>query len=255
MVTVHLWSVPARRVPDLLARTTVWRLGRAGPRPDFVKLLGTTSTGRYDVRATDPLRWLLLASWPDRHSAASFEAGPLARAWSAVARQAWRATLVPLSGHGRWAGRQPFRSERQPWDRQPFRSEQQPCRSERQPLRPGSPGRAPVGGPLVVLTRARLRLRSAPRFWRAIPEVGRLLAGQPGLRVGFGIGEAPIGWQGTLSVWDSAAAAEAFAFRAPSAHVAAIRAARTERWYAEELFARFALRDSAGTIDGRDPLR
>jgi hypothetical protein len=248
MVTVHLWSVPAHRVPDLLVRTTAWRLGRAGPRPDFVKLLGTTRTGRYDVRATDPRRWLLFARWPDRRSAAAFETGGLARAWTGTATQAWRARLVPLSGHGRWAGRELFGPAERfgPADRLA-------------PEEPFPPPESAACGPLLVLTRARLRWRTAPRFWRAIPEVGRLLAGYPGLRLGFGIGEAPVGWQGTISVWDSAAAAEGFAFRsrpgAASPHVAAIRAARTQRWYAEELFARFAVRDATGTIDGRDPLR
>ena len=66
-----------------------------------------------------------------------------------------------------------------------------------------------------------------------------------GLHATFGIGEAPIGWQGTVSVWRDAAALRAFAYR-DEAHTRVITATPAERWYAEELFARFALLDVAG---------
>ena len=227
MVTVHLWTVPAARVPVLLARTTRWRLGRPGA--SFVKLLGTTRTGRFDLRGTDLRRWMLLACWPDEGSAARFERGPLVRRWRAAAVEGWRASLVPLSAHGRWAGRTPF--------------------TPAAPSTPAAP--APPGGPVLVLTRARLRWRYAARFWRAMSRVRA--DGRSEWRLGFGVGEAPVGWQGTVSLWDSAAALEAFAYQEPS-HLAAMRAARGEGWYAEELFARFAIRDAAGTVDGRDPM-
>jgi hypothetical protein len=95
--------------------------------------------------------------------------------------------------------------------------------------------------------------RTALRFWRAVPPVSADLHAGPGLRFALGVGEAPIGLQGTFSVWDSVDALNAFAYGRP-AHAEAIRRTATEGWYAEELFARFAVLSAAGTVRGRDPL-
>ena len=98
-----------------------------------------------------------------------------------------------------------------------------------------------------------LVLRRAATFWAAVPPVSADLRAAPGLRLALGIGEAPLGLQGTFSVWDSTSALNAFAYRrAPHAEV--IDRTRREGWYAEELFARFALRSAVGTVDGVDPL-
>jgi hypothetical protein len=91
------------------------------------------------------------------------------------------------------------------------------------------------------------------RFWRAVPPVSGDLHAGPGLRFALGIGEAPIGLQGTFSVWNSARALNEFAYGRP-AHVAVVRRTAEEGWYAEELFARFAVLSAAGTVGGRDPL-
>jgi len=63
----------------------------------------------------------------------------------------------------------------------------------------------------------------------------------------IGIGEAPIGLQGTFSLWESGDAVRNFAYRG-EAHKAAIAATHREDWYAEELFARFAVTRSNGDI-------
>jgi hypothetical protein len=81
---------------------------------------------------------------------------------------------------------------------------------------------------------------------------GDLHAGA-GLRFAVGVGEAPIGLQGTFSVWTDAAALNDFAY-GRAAHQVAIRRTEEEQWYAEELFARFAVVHAAGSVKGRDPL-
>jgi hypothetical protein len=77
--------------------------------------------------------------------------------------------------------------------------------------------------------------------------------GEGGLLAAFGVGEAPAGWQGTLSVWRNAADLRAFAYQG-AAHSAAIRRTKETGWYAEELFARFGVVRAEGSLDGRDPL-
>ena len=105
---------------------------------------------------------------------------------------------------------------------------------------------------MAALTRARLAVRRTTRFWRAVPPVSADLHRAPGLLAALGIGEAPLGLQGTFSLWESARALNTFAYeRAP--HAAAIARTDREGWYAEELFARFAVLSTAGTLDGRDP--
>jgi hypothetical protein len=100
-------------------------------------------------------------------------------------------------------------------------------------------------GPVLVLTRARLRPTRAVPFWRAITPVARSLPDADGLLAAFGIGEAPIGFQGTVSVWAGGGAVNAFAYRTAQ-HAAVVRATPERRWYAEELFARLAVLDVTG---------
>jgi hypothetical protein len=101
---------------------------------------------------------------------------------------------------------------------------------------------------VLALTRARLRPSRAAGFWRAIGPPAAGLRGATGLLAGFGIGEAPLGWQGTVSVWRSWGDLVEFAYRHP-AHRKVIEATPAQRWYAEELFARFAVVRVSGDRD------
>jgi hypothetical protein len=228
LVTLHLWRVPARRVPAALARVAVDRRRvRTVPGVSFAKLLGTGDGRTLSLRDADPRRWGLLVAWAEPAAAAAFDRSGTARRWARLAEETWRVELRPLAARGRWSGRRPFGQ-------------------------PAPAVQAGWAGPVAAVTRARLAVRRAPAFWRAVPPVSAWLAGRPGLRLALGIGESPVGLQGTFSVWDSGGALRAFAHAGP--HAEAIRLAAAHRWYAEELFARFAVVAGAGTVDGRDPL-
>lgn len=71
----------------------------------------------------------------------------------------------------------------------------------------------------------------------------------PGLIAAIGIGEAPVGLQGTFSLWRSAEAIRTFAYERPE-HREVIRRTAERQWYAEELFARFAVREATGLLHG-----
>jgi hypothetical protein len=86
-----------------------------------------------------------------------------------------------------------------------------------------------------------------------VPPVAFDAARAPGLRLSVAIGEAPVGLLGTFSVWQDQSALEAFAYRG-EAHRQVVRRTPGERWYAEELFARFEVLDAEGTVGGIDPL-
>jgi hypothetical protein len=259
LVTLQLWRVPGRHVPGAIARM-------AGHRPrlarteglTFAKLLGTGHGHTFSPRDADPSRWGLLACWADRAHAAAFEDSPVVRSWRRIAAEEWRVELIPLAARGRWSGRTPFGSA--PGHGSAGVGAAPGHGSARSGTGAGHGsagfGAAPGGdwaGPVAAITRARLSPRRARTFWRAVPPVAAGLRSAEGLLAAVGVGEAPIGLQGTFSVWRSAGDLAAFAYRG-RAHAEAIRRTRAERWYAEELFARFAVLASAGTYGGKDPV-
>ncbi|CAA9345949.1 MAG: Spheroidene monooxygenase [uncultured Nocardioidaceae bacterium] len=223
-VTVHLWGVPTSGVAGAVRRMLTHR--RQLRRTDglsFAKLLGTGSGRTFTPGDADPHHWGVLACWSSPAAAAGFEAGPVVRSWDSIATERLRLALRPLSARGTWAGRQPF----------------------------GQPA-ARATGPVVAITRARLTTRRTAMFWRAVPPVVADLHAHPGLRLAVGIGEAPVGLQGTLSLWRDDAALTDFAY-AGQAHTEVVRRTATAGWYAEELFARFAVDEMDGCYQGRRP--
>lgn len=230
LVTLHLFGVGPSRVPAALVRMGLDRRHLATtPGCWFWKLLGTGNGRTFRPRDADPLRWGLLAVWSSAADLAAFErSSPVISGWGRITRERWRAELVPVRARGSWSGRQPF-----------------------SPLAPaGGPSGSP--GPVAAITRARLAPAKARTFWRAVPPVSADLRSAAGLRFAIGIGEAPIGLQGTFSVWDDAAALTAYAY-AGAAHREAVDRTPEQGWYAEECFARFRVLATTGTIGGRDP--
>jgi quinol monooxygenase YgiN len=222
VVTLHVWGVPRRAVPRAVLRMAIDRSRvRALEGLRFAKLLGTGDGRTFTVRDADPRHWGLLATWESAAAADAFELSPVATAWDCVANERLRVRMRPLASRGRWSGRTPF----------------------------GDPTPKRYEGAVASITRARIRPSKAVTFWRAVKPVSADLQRAEGLRFAFGIGEAPIGLQGTFSVWDSGAALREFAHRR-SPHIAAIQQTARHRWYAEELFARFAVLEIDGCYHG-----
>lgn len=229
LVTLHVWRIPRRAVPLALARMAVDpRRLRATPGVRFGKLLGTGTGTGFGPTDVDLTRWAALVVWSDPAHAAGFDASPVGRGWARIAHCATRLALRPLASRGRWAGVEPFGDPT----------------GERLPAGPAGP-RPHSGGPVLALTRARLRPSRAATFWRAVPPVAAALRDAPGLLARFGIGEAPLGFQGTVSVWRDAADLVRFAYRHPE-HRAVVARTPGTRWYAEELFARLEVRGVTG---------
>ncbi|MEZ5119238.1 MAG: hypothetical protein R2686_04935 [Candidatus Nanopelagicales bacterium] len=210
-MTVHLdvWTVHPSAIGKAL-----WRMAadplllRGVPGLDFHKSLGTGAGRRFTAADADLRQWALLTCWSAEPSEV-----PVLDKWHRLAHSHTRFTLGTIASHGRWSGRDPF---------VPDPSLKQWC------------------GPVAAITRARVRIRQWRVFQAAVPPVATALADQPGLMYRIGIGEAPIGLQGTFSVWQDAAAIRDFAYRLP-VHRAVIEQTRATGWYSEELFARFAV--------------
>lgn len=193
----------------------------------FFRSLGTGSGIGFSAKP-DLCSWALFAAWESREAWERFRTtSPRMRRHDAR-EEVYSLLLAPVAAHGRWGGADPFGV---PED---------------------GPGIAP-GDPVAVLTRATLRPGRALRFWSRVAPVDLTLREETDLLASFGFGEVPYLRQGTLSLWRTRTAMEAWAYRSP-AHAETIRRTRAEGWYAEELFARFRFLESYGTLRGKDPL-
>jgi hypothetical protein len=227
LVTLHVWGVPLRQVPAAVAAMVTDRRDvNRSPNLTFVKLLGTGGARTFTPRDADPRHWATLACWSDPRAVEVFERSAFVRSWDRRADpdqggERLRVLMRPLASRGRWSGRAPF----------------------------GDPPPQSCTGPVAAITRARLRASRAVTFWRAVPPVSARLVTAPGLRMAFGIGEAPVGLQGTFSVWDDTDALQAFAYGTPE-HAEAVRRTPQVGWYREELFARLAVLAATGSLGG-----
>ena len=187
------------------------------PGVSFVKLLGTGKGESFTPKDANPYRWGALVTIKENHLD-NLDNSKAIRGWNKIAKQEYRAILKPVSVHGLWSGKQPFDVEKLDWN-----------------------------GKIAAITRARIVWRKNVVFWKAVPPVTISLHQSPGLINAIGIGEAPIGLQGTFSLWESSAHLREFAYKG-QAHTQAIKATEENKWYSEELFSRFAVIQERGNL-------
>jgi hypothetical protein len=212
-----------------------WGLAQMGTSPatlqkvaglQFFQLLGSGAANGFGFLPN----YGIMAVWADAAAAQTFfSTHPLWAKYQVRSHETWTAELAPLRSHGLWNKVNPF------------------------DYQPDIPTPLDAAGPVAVLTRASIRLAKAPRFWRYVEPTSRVLATTPGVQLAIGLGELPLVRQATFSVWESAAAMQQYAYRDAS-HREVIQLTRRENWYSEELFARFRVIRSTGTVDGVNPL-
>ena len=163
------------------------------------------------------MRWGILVAI-DENQIEAFDNSRFISQWRKNSHSEFRALLSPISSHGQWSKKEPFSVSTKPND-----------------------------GAIVAITRARISFLGNFRFWKAVPPVTTSLHNSPGLISAIGIGEAPIGLQGTFSLWESAQALREFAYKG-EAHTQVIADTKKYQWYSEELFARFAVLELRGCL-------
>lgn len=203
-----------------------WPLSRT-PGLRFWRLLGVGQGRSFDPHA-DLRRYALFTVWNSVAALKSFEThSAMMQRIQRKAEEVWTVQMRPIRWHGKWGGSDPF--------------------ARIEPVTP------PEKGPWVILTRASMYPSKVKSFLDAVPAVSTHLLQQPECINSVGVGEAPLLYQATLSLWRSLPAVTSFAYGA-NPHIEVVRRTHQERWYKEELFARFRPLDASGTWDGVNPL-
>jgi hypothetical protein len=219
MITIiYFWQIKKALLPVAILFMAIHKFAlKRLPGVSFVKLLGTGKGESFTPKDADPYRWGALITI-QKDNLDNLDKSKVIRGWQKIAKKEYRAILKPISVHGLWSGKQPFEVEKFDWN-----------------------------GKIAAITRARIVWRKNLIFWRAVPPVTISLHQSPGLINAIGIGEAPIGLQGTFSLWESAAQLRDFAYKG-QAHTQAIKATEENKWYSEELFSRFAVVQERGGL-------
>lgn len=97
-----------------------------------------------------------------------------------------------------------------------------------------------AGSKIIVLTRAKIRWSQIRNFWRFVPSTSEALTQIDGRLFSIGVGELPLIYQATLSIWETQEHMRAYAYKNPQ-HLEAIKKTKELNWYSEELFGRFYL--------------
>lgn len=215
---IYLWRIERKYLLlALLFMATNKFILNMNSKIKFIKLLGTGKGETFTPKDADIFRWGLLVT-VDANGVANLDKSLVIKSWQKISKLEYRVILKPISSHGKWSGKEPFEIERSSWS-----------------------------GKVAAVTRARIVWRKNFLFWSAVPPVTESLHSSPGLIAAIGIGEAPIGLQGTFSIWESGSALRQFAYQG-AAHTNAIKATSVNDWYSEELFARFAVIQERGRL-------
>lgn len=220
VAVAYFFTIPRKNIPFAFISMAIDRVrSRKFTGISFSKLLGTGTGKTFTPSDADLTRWGMVVV-VDKSAVSEFDSSSIVKNWRTRSISEFRAVLSPLSSHGLWAKTNPF----------DFTS----------PLsRPDAQ--------IAAITRARIKWQKNFRFWGAVPPVVNDLHNSPGLIAAIGIGEAPIGLQGTFSLWESASALRDFAYKG-QAHQVAIKQTEEIGWYSEELFARFEVLELRGEI-------
>ena len=212
-----------------------WGLAQMGIMPQklktvpglkFFKMLGSGHGLGFSLKPNFN-RYGLLCVWENETAATTFFAqNPNVLQYREHTAESWTIWLKAVQAHGLWDSVNPF--------------------SE-------AAVNLKTEGPVAALTRATIRLKALPSFWKHVPQTSQALKDADGLLCSIGLGELPFIRQATFSVWENAEALKNYAYK-NAMHKEVIKRTREENWYKEELFARFVLVKSEGLWNGRNPV-
>jgi len=153
----------------------------------FYKLMGTGKNGTFDIKP-DLNQWAYLWVWNSESDYQNFlETSYISKYLKKFTEEIFTVYLSPKQSHGLWDGKQPFAIGNQT----PFDNEE----------------------PIVVLTRATIKINKAKDFWENVPEIAQNFSTNEGFIYSIGIGEVPFLKQATISIWKNESSMKAFAYQ------------------------------------------
>lgn len=191
------------------------------PGLEFAKMLGSGGQRGFSIWPNFGV-YGLLCCWSSESQAQDFfNQHPLYADYSEHSTEQWTVFMHNTMAHGEWEGKNPFRKS------------------------------APIDEDALVgvLTRATIKTRYLPQFWRFVPPVSASVHEKKGRLFSIGVGELPIVQQATFSFWESSRLMKAYAYKSKF-HKEVVQKTRELGWYKEELFARFAPYKSHGSWNG-----
>tara|TARA_R110001592_G_scaffold105579_3_gene296822 strand:+ start:73829 stop:74590 length:762 start_codon:yes stop_codon:yes gene_type:complete len=173
----------------------------------FFKLMGTGGGFGFSLKP-DLSTYALLMVWEDLEAAKSFSLSESYLRFNQQCVSNFTYWMRCIQSHGTWYGTKPF-----------------------------TPTNETTNGPIMVITRARVKFNKVFRFLNYVPKTSIAIEKAKGLIYTKGIGEWPIIEQATFSYWNSREQMENYAYN--SDHREVVKKVKDEGWYKEELFARF----------------
>lgn len=137
----------------------------------------------------------------------------------------WTVILEPIEGHGTWNGKKAFGE---------------------------LPPKTDYEGMIAILTRASIRPQKLTRFWQHVEAAAKDMATADGFLFSQGIGEWLWIRQATLSFWQSKEQMKNFAYKMKN-HKEIIQKTKAENWYSEDMFVRFRVLYTKGSIKNEEP--
>ncbi|MES2329569.1 MAG: spheroidene monooxygenase [Bacteroidota bacterium] len=200
---------------------------------NFWKLMGCGKNGTFD-KVPDWRQWAVLLVKSEELKVKTGQTinsslltiNFLSSWWQFFNCETWTIVLEPIEGHGYWDGKQ--------------------CFGE-------LPKQTDYEGMIAVLTRATIRINKLKSFWENVDGVAVKMRSSDGFITSLGIGELPWIKQATFSIWQSKAHMKQFAYQLKE-HAEVIRKTREDNWYSEEMFVRFRILHSSGSVQGKNPL-
>ena len=192
----------------------------------FYKLMGSGANDGFNPYP-DWTTYALLGVWENEgHARHFFKNSEVIKKYQNHTSEQWTIFMKNIKATGEWSKKNPFTPS--------------PALDEENKL-------------TAIITRATIKWKMLPTFWRYVPTSSIPLKSNNGLIYTKGIGEAPLVQMATFSIWKDFDSVKDFAYQSKE-HQVAIEKTRKLKWYKEEMFTRFQPYASMGTWGGEKPL-
>ena len=199
----------------------------------FFKLMGSGKNGTFD-KTPDLQQWAILSVQHESGELQNIDEGTILSGelnkklygffiskWFTLFKcKSITFLLEPIESHGVWDGKKVFGE---------------------------LPAKSDYEGQIAILTRATIRINKLKFFWQNVAPVADKMRNAKGFVQSFGIGEIPWIKQATFSIWQSKADMKAFAYGLKE-HQEVIQKTRQQQWYSEDMFTRFKILKTVGTL-------